>query len=70
MQQERLYEVVVNAERQYSVWPAQRPVPLGWLSAGFRDTREQCLVHIDSVWRDMREHSLQLALAGKEVRHG
>ena len=66
MQQERLYEVVVYAERQYSVWP----VPSGWLSAGFRDTREQCLAHIDTVWRDMREHSLQLALAGTEVRHG
>ncbi|WP_332852331.1 MbtH family protein [Duganella sp. S19_KUP01_CR8] len=70
MQQERLYEVVINAERQYSVWPAQRPVPEGWLATGFRATRELCLAHIDTVWQDLREHSLQLALAGGELRHG
>ncbi len=70
MQQERFYEVVINAERQYSVWPAQRQVPAGWLATGFRASREQCLVHIDTAWHDLREHSLQLALDSGTVRHG
>lgn len=69
MQHERLYEVVINTERQYSVWPAQKPVPAGWRATGVRAAREQCLAHIDTVWLDQREQSLQLALAG-ESRHG
>ncbi|MYN17598.1 MbtH family NRPS accessory protein [Rugamonas sp. FT107W] len=70
MGRERFYEVVVNAEGQYSVWPAQWAVPGGWRAAGFRDTREQCLRHIDSVWLDQREYNLRVALSGKEPRHG
>lgn len=70
MQQERFYEVVINAEWQYSVWPAQRPVPAGWKATGFCDSRELCLKHIDIVWQDMREHRLQLELAAAEARHG
>lgn len=68
--QERLYEVVINAEHQYSVWPAQRPVPAGWRATGVRATRALCLAHIDDVWQDQRELSLRQALAGAEVRHG
>ena len=70
MGQERLYEVVVNAERQYSVWPAQWAAPNGWRAVGFRDTREQCLRHIDTVWLDQREYSLRVAMAGGEPQHG
>ncbi|MBV8636247.1 MAG: MbtH family protein [Burkholderiaceae bacterium] len=68
--QERLYEVVINAEHQYSVWPAHRPVPAGWQATGVRAAREQCLTHIDGVWLDRREFSLRQALVAAEVRHG
>ena len=29
-----LYKVVVNHEEQYSIWPADREIPLGWQDAG------------------------------------
>jgi len=30
----RIYKVVINAEEQYSIWPADRENPLGWSDAG------------------------------------
>jgi MbtH protein len=51
--------VVVNDEEQYSVWPADRPLPAGWRSTGFAGERAECLAHIDTVWTDMRPRSVR-----------
>ena len=51
--------VVVNDEEQYSVWPADRPLPPGWRSTGFTGERAACLAHIDTVWTDMRPRSVR-----------
>lgn len=60
---DRVYHVVVNEEEQYSIWPADKPVPAGWRTAGFEGEKQECLRHIDTVWTDMRPRSLRLALA-------
>ncbi|GIF15824.1 MbtH family protein [Actinoplanes teichomyceticus] len=54
--------VVVNDEEQYSIWPAERPVPAGWHPAGQRGDRQACLDWIDEHWTDMRPKSLRQAL--------
>ncbi len=54
-----LYRVVVNHEEQYSIWPAQREIPLGWLDAGKSGLKSECLDYITSVWTDMRPLSLR-----------
>jgi MbtH protein len=54
------HQVVVNDEEQYSLWPADRPLPDGWRAEGFAGGREQCLAHIDEVWTDMRPRSVRL----------
>ncbi|WP_431323508.1 MbtH family protein [Rhizobium sp. YTU87027] len=54
--------VVFDAERRYSVWPQDRPVPLGWIEAGFSGSRLECLQHIGTVWTDPRPLSLRLAM--------
>jgi MbtH protein len=54
-----LYKVVVNHEKQYSIWPAHRDNALGWNDAGKSGTKEECLSHIKEVWTDMRPLSLQ-----------
>ncbi len=36
---DRPYEVVVNEEAQYSIWFADRELPLGWRHAGKRGTK-------------------------------
>ena len=48
---EPLYAVIVNEADQYSVWPAERPLPPGWRNEGTRDTREACLEQL------RREHA-------------
>lgn len=57
------YQVVVNQEEQYSIWPSGRELPLGWNAEGTGGTKADCLAHIDRVWSDMRPLSLRRALA-------
>jgi MbtH protein len=48
------YRVVVNDEQQYSLWPAHRELPAGWLAEGTGGDRESCLARITEVWHDLR----------------
>ncbi|WP_395664370.1 MbtH family protein [Methylocella sp.] len=57
------FNVVINEEEQYSIWPAYKPVPLGWRKTGFSGDKAACLAHIDVVWTDMRPKSLRDAMA-------
>jgi MbtH protein len=54
-----VYDVVVNGEEQYSIWPAGRPLPGGWSTVGIRGSREECLDRIAELWTDMRPRSLR-----------
>lgn len=56
---ETTYQVVVNQEGQYSIWPAHRQLPLGWQEAGKVGTKEDCLAYIETVWTDMTPLSLR-----------
>lgn len=62
----RAYTVVENAEAQYSVWLADRPLPNGWVMSGFTGTKKACLERIAEVWTDMRPKSLRGAHAQNE----
>ena len=60
MSAEPEYQVVVNQEEQYSIWPADRlPLPDGWRAAGVQASKERCLEHIRRVWTDQRPLSLR-----------
>jgi MbtH protein len=48
------FQVVVNQHGQYSIWPAERPVPDGWRSVPVVGARAQCLAYIEDHWTDMR----------------
>jgi MbtH protein len=54
-----VYEVVMNHEEQYSIWPAGRELPLGWTAVGKTGTKQECLDYIQEVWVDMRPLSLR-----------
>lgn len=58
----RPYRVVVNGEEQYSIWPLEREIPLGWREGGKSGTRQECLDYIEQVWTDMRPLSLRKAM--------
>ncbi|WP_329030573.1 MULTISPECIES: MbtH family NRPS accessory protein [unclassified Streptomyces] len=53
------YAVVMNEEEQYSMWPADKEVPLGWKLEGKTGSRDECTEHIRAVWTDMRPLSLR-----------
>jgi MbtH protein len=54
-----IYKVIINEEEQYSIWPADRELPLGWYDVGFEGTKPECLRYIEEVWTDMRPKSLR-----------
>ena len=58
-----IYNVVVNHEEQYSIWPAGRDLPLGWKEAGKNGLKAECLEYIKEVWTDMRPLSLRKKMA-------
>ncbi|MDT7797558.1 MAG: MbtH protein [Actinomycetota bacterium] len=63
MQDDIEFQVLVNDEGQYSLWPLTNEVPAGWRADGFRGGRQECMDHVDEVWTDMRPLSLQRQMA-------
>jgi MbtH protein len=59
-QEATVYNVVVNHEEQYSIWPDYRQVPEGWRRAGKTGTKQECLEFIKTIWTDMRPLSLRI----------
>ena len=57
-----LFDVVVNDEEQYSIWPQGRDLPDGWFRAGKGGPKAQCLSFIEGIWTDMRPRALRLAM--------
>jgi MbtH protein len=60
--EDRIFQVVVNHEEQYSIWPVGREIPAGWLADGPSGPKAECLAYIDEVWTDMRPLSLRRAM--------
>ena len=58
-----IYTAVMNHEEQYSIWPADRELPLGWTAVGTPGLKAQVLAYIEEVWTDMRPKSLRDKMA-------
>ncbi|MBG1263258.1 MbtH family protein [Nostoc commune] len=54
-----IYQVVINEEEQYSIWPEYREIPSGWREVGKSGLKQECLEYIKQVWTDMRPLSLR-----------
>lgn len=57
--EEATFDVVVNHEEQYSIWPVGREIPAGWKAVGKSGKKAECLAYIEQVWTDMRPLSLR-----------
>ncbi|GAA2708844.1 MULTISPECIES: MbtH family protein [Streptomyces] len=57
------YLVLVNDERQYSLWPAFAEVPAGWQVAQGESGHQEALDFITATWTDMRPRSVAEAMA-------
>lgn len=62
------YQVVVNREEQFSIWPLNRDLPAGWSAEGTTGTRRRCLDRINEIWVDMRPLSLRRAMSEEPAR--
>ena len=65
---EHHFDVVVNHEGQYSIWPEGMDLPAGWTTVGVRGPKAECLKHIESVWTDMRPRSLVAQMQAQDAR--
>jgi len=54
-----VYKVLINHEEQYSLWPADMELPLGWRETGKSGSKDECVAYVDEVWTDMRPLSLR-----------
>jgi MbtH protein len=64
------YQVVVNTQEQYSIWPDGRELPAGWTAEGTTGSKEECLARIEEVWVDMRPRSLRERMAATAASRG
>jgi MbtH protein len=62
---DRTFDVVINHEEQYSIWPTTRAAPPGWNNVGVTGSKAECLEYINKTWTDMRPLSLRSASQGK-----
>jgi amino acid adenylation domain-containing protein len=49
-----IYKVVMNHEEQYSIWPADHDVPIGWRDVDMKGAKKDCLAFIKRYWDDLR----------------
>lgn len=56
-----MYQVIVNAEEQYALHPAELEPPDGWTADGYTGTAEACVEYVDEHWTDLRPLRLRAA---------
>lgn len=61
--EEAMFNVVMNHEEQYSIWPKHKEIPAGWRAVGKTGKKAECLAYIEEVWTDMRPLSLRKKMA-------
>jgi MbtH protein len=53
------WQVMINDEDQYLIWPVKWDTPRGWRETGKAGTYAECLAHVEAVWTDFRPRSLR-----------
>lgn len=61
------FAVLINAEGQYSIWPASTTVPEGWSKVGPTGPKADCIAFIEAHWTDMRVRSLVSSTGGDKT---
>ncbi|WP_107503740.1 GNAT family N-acetyltransferase, partial [Streptomyces solincola] len=46
------HAVIVNARRQYAVWPCGFALPRGWHATGWSGAEQTCLALVSELWHD------------------
>lgn len=59
--------VLINADDQYGLFPAELPAPAGWTLAGYAGTEAGCIAYVDEHWTDMRPRSIRPAFVAENA---
>ena len=54
LQDAATYRVVVDHEKQYTVFPVERAIPRGAREAGKQGSIMECLAYIEQAWERLR----------------
>lgn len=66
--EDEVFIVLVNHEKQYSIWPHWKPVPGGWAAVeNVKGNKQTVLEYVEKTWTDMRPLSLQKWMDGQAV---
>ncbi|AEF55565.1 MbtH family protein [Marinomonas posidonica] len=49
-----LFLILINAQKQYSIWPNILPIPDGWLADNGPMSRKKCMDWLEANWTDLR----------------
>ncbi|MBD2813323.1 MbtH family NRPS accessory protein [Xenorhabdus sp. Flor] len=55
-----VWMVVINIKKQYSIWPDESLIPIGWMATGKKGTKEECLNHIASIWPEPTKQTVDV----------
>lgn len=48
-----VFRVVVSQQGRYSIWPDDRPIPVGWQATSVRGSDSECLNYIGREWNEL-----------------
>jgi MbtH protein len=60
------FQVLINAEGQFSLWPAGQAAPGGWTPIGRVGSKGDCLAYVDSNWLDLRPKTSRRRMANAD----
>jgi MbtH protein len=63
----KTYKVLINAEEQYSLWPARKAIPAGWREVGPTGSKAECLEYVEKVWTDITPLTVRRRMAGRSM---
>ena len=66
--EDTIFQVVINDEEQYSIWPKDKKIPLGWREVGKNGKKQECLDYIEEIWTDMRPLSVRRLMAETKLK--
>jgi MbtH protein len=52
--QATVYEIIVNDDHQFTVWPSKGPIPKGWRYIGKSGTRAELEAHLKEMYVETR----------------
>ncbi|MGW2787206.1 MbtH family protein [Streptomyces populi] len=65
------FQVLLNGQGQYSLWPLFAEVPAGWTVVHPADSRDACLAYVETHWTDLRPTAPAMASSpAGEGTHG